>query len=231
MSMQFKFIENKYNPLLSRKKPLIVKASIKVPKDELKLNISSIKDIDFISRKIAKDLSYEYNCVAFSSFNEISILIEDFTKIEEIVGKLESHSVVSLFSQEISNMYNQLSLNNQKTFVKVNTFNIHEEKIKNYFYDRQACAFNNYILLLSSKVFSITMVQNKKQDELLRIMEDMSPNLKSLRKYIKDGFTVKKGFEIEISDMEKDVNASICTKELDADINNPIFGECIDEDL
>ena len=201
MSRYFKNYEDKYNPFLSIKKPIVVKAKVNIDKKDVRFNVGNVKEIDSTSRKVARDLSRKYNCLAFSSFNEINLIITNPGKIISDKNTLETHNVVSLFSQEIFMRYNEISRNRNINFVSVNTFNIFEDKIKSYLYDRQSSSFNNYISFLASKLFSYSQVKNKKREELLEIIESISPSLKHMKKYIKDGFTVLNGFELEVNDI------------------------------
>lgn len=200
MSRYFKNYEDKYNPFLSSKKPVVVKAKINIDKEDIRLNVGNVKEIDSIVRKIAKDLSRKYGCIAFSSFNEIDLIIENPSKML-VKNKLETHNVVSLFSQEIFMRYNELNRSQKVSFVSVNTFNLFEDKVKSYLYNRQSVGFNNYVSTLSSKIFSYSQIKNKNKEELLSIIENISPSLKLIKKYIKDGFTSLNGIEIELHDI------------------------------
>ena len=200
MSRYFKNYEDKYNPFLSSKKPVVVKAKINIDKEDIRLNVGNVKEIDSIVRKIAKDLSRKYECIAFSSFNEIDLIIENPSKML-VKNKLETHNVVSLFSQEIFMRYNELNRSQKVNFVSVNTFNLFEDKVKSYLYNRQSVGFNNYVSTLSSKIFSYSQIKNKNKEELLSIIENISPSLKLIKKYIKDGFTSLNGIEIELHDI------------------------------
>lgn len=218
MSRYFKKYEDKYNPFLSVKKPIVIKAKVNVNKNDIRFNVGNVKEVDSTVRKVTRDLSRKYNCLAFSSFNEINLIITNPNKIMLDRNKLETHNVVSLFSQEIFMRYNELSNNRNIDFVTVNTFNIFEDKIKSYLYDRQVVGFNDYVSLLSSKLFSYSQLKNKKREELLDIIESISPSLKLIKKYIKDGFTVLDGFELEVSDIDdinnlNNINNKIISKE------------------
>lgn len=197
MSHYFKGIENKYNPLLSFKNPVVIKAHIKLDNRDIKLNVGTIKEVDFIVRKITKDISAKYKCFAFSTFNEINIVLNN---PHDLVphGKLETHNLVSLFSQEIFMRYNELSFSKKRNFVSVNAFNIFEEKLKSYIYSRQSIGFNNYVSLLGSKLFSYNQVKNKSREEILDIIETISPSLISVKKYIKEGYASSNGKEVDI---------------------------------
>lgn len=200
MSRYFKNYEDKYNPFLSSKKPIVVKARINIDKEDIRLNVGNVKEIDSIVRKITKDLSRKYECVAFSSFNEINLIIENSSKML-VNNKLESHNVVSLFSQEIFMRYNELNRSQKMNFVSVNAFNLFEDKVKSYLYNRQSVGFNNYVSILSSKIFSYSQVKNKNKEELLSIIENISPSLKLIKRYIRDGFASLNGIEIDLHDI------------------------------
>ena len=200
MSRYFKNYEDKYNPFLSSKKPIVVKARINIDKEDIRLNVGNVKEIDSIVRKITKDLSRKYECVAFSSFNEINLIIENYSKML-VNNKLESHNIVSLFSQEIFMRYNELNRNQKMNFVSVNVFNLFEDKVKSYLYNRQSVGFNNYVSILSSKIFSYSQVKNKNKEELLSIIENISPSLKLIKRYIRDGFASLNGIEIDLHDV------------------------------
>lgn len=197
MSCYFKSIEDKYNPLLSVQKPVVVKANIQLDKNDVKFNAGDIREIDFIVRKIAKDISVKYKCVVFSTFNEINIVLNNTLFLTKR-GKLETHNVVSLFSQEIFMRYNELTFSRKKSFVSVNAFNIFEDKIKSYLYSRQSVGFNNYVSLLGTKLFPCSQVKNKNREEILDIIETINPNLGLLKKYIKEGYASSNGIEIEL---------------------------------
>lgn len=197
MSCYFKNVEDRYNPLLSFKRPVVIKAQIKIDKQDVKLNIGNIKEIDFIIRKITKDLSVKYKCLAFSTFNEINIILDNPSIIMD-KNKLETHDVVSLFSQEIFMRYNELTFSKKRSFVSVNAFNIFEDKIKSYLYSRQSVGFNNYVSILGSKLFSYNQVKSKSREDVLDIIETISPNLKFLRKHIKEGYASSNGKEIAL---------------------------------
>ena len=197
MSYYFKGIEDKYNPLLSFKNPVVIKAQIKLDNRDIRLNTGTIKEIDFVVRKITKDISLKYKCLAFSTFNEINIIINDPKQLVNN-GKLETHNLVSLFSQEIFMRYNELSFNKRINFVSVNAFNVFEDKLKSYIYSRQSIGFNNYVSTLGSKLFSYNQVKNKSREEILDIVEKISPSLMPLKKYIKEGYASSNGSEVEI---------------------------------
>lgn len=205
MSCYFKSIEDKYNPLLSYKNPVIVKAHIKLDKRDIRFNVGCIKDIDFIVRKITKDISAKYKCLAFSTFNEINIVLNNPSDLVEN-GKLETHDVVSLFSQEIFMRYNELTFSKKRSFVSVNAFNVFEDKVKSYLYSRQSIGFNNYVSTLGAKMFSYNQLKNKSREEILDIIETISPSLVSLKKYIRDGYASSNGKEIELYKI-KDLNS------------------------
>lgn len=198
MSRYFKNYEDKYNPFLSSKKPIVVKAKVNIDKSDIRLKVSNIKEIDAIVRKVTRDLSRKYNCIGFSSFNEINLVIVDTKTLSNNNNKIDTQSIVSLFSQEIFIKYNELTRNRDTRFVSVNVFNIFEDRVKSYLYTRQSSGFNDYISLLSSKLFSASQIKNKKREELLDIIEDISPSLKLIKRYIKDGYTVLNGFESEV---------------------------------
>lgn len=200
MSNYFKNIEDKYNPLLSFKNPVIVKAQIKLDKDDVRINSRDIRDVDFTIRKIARDISIKYNCLTFSTFNEINIVLDNPEDLKK-KGKLETHDVVSLFSQEIFMRYNDLSFSKKRNFVSVNAFNVFEDKIKSYLYSRQSVGFNNYVALLGSKLFSYNQTINKNREEILDILETIRPSLKSVRAYLKEGYTTSNGTELSLHDI------------------------------
>lgn len=237
MSRYFKNYEDKYNPFLSIKRPIVIKAKVNVNKNDVRFNVGNVKEIDSTVRKVTRDLSRKYNCLAFSSFNEINLIITNPSKIISNKGKLETHNVVSLFSQEIFMRYNELSRNRDVNFVSVNTFNIFEDKIKSYLYDRQTVGFNDYISFLASKLFSYSQLKNKKKEELLDIIESISPSLKLIKKYIKNGFTVLNGFEVEVNDINniRDINNinsnNIAIKEVGFNQTNVSSDFVIEEDI
>lgn len=133
--------------------------------------------------------------------------------------------------------YNELSRNRDVNFVSVNTFNIFEDKIKSYLYDRQTVGFNDYISFLASKLFSYSQLKNKKKEELLDIIESISPSLKLIKKYIKNGFTVLNGFEVEVNDINniRDINNinsnNIAIKEVGFNQTNVSSDFVIEEDI
>lgn len=229
MSYYFKGIENKYNPLLSFKNPVVIKAYIQLDNRDIKLNAGAIKEIDFIVRKITKDISYKYKCFAFSIFNEINIVLNNPQDLA-LNGKLESHSLVSLFSQEIFMRYNELSFGKKINFVSVNVFNIFEEKIKPYIFNRQSIGFNNYVSMLGSKLFSYNQVKNKSREEILEIIEIINPSLLSLKKYIREGYASLNGKEIDIYEITnfKDIDKLVVATQEELIIN---FKDDIEEDL
>lgn len=231
MSRYFKNYEDKYNPFLSIKKPIVVKAKVNINKNNIRFNVGNVKEVDSIVRKVTRDLSRKYNCLAFSSFNEINLIITNPSKIMLDNGKLETHNIVSLFSQEIFIRYNELNSNREVNFVSVNTFNIFEDKIKSYLYDRQSTGFNDYISFLASKLFSYSQLKNKKKEELLDIIESISPNLKLIKKYIKNGFTVLNGFEVEVNDINNINSNNISIKETRLNQTNISSDFVIEEDI
>lgn len=201
MSRYFKNYEDKYNPFLSSKKPIVVKAKVNIDKSDIRLKVGNIKEIDSNIRKVTRDLSSKYNCIGFSSFNEINLIITNPELISKS-DKLDTQSVVSLFSQEIFMKYNELNRSRHVNLVSVNVFNIFEDRIKSYLYTRQANGFNDYVSLLSSKLFSPSQVKNRKREDLLSIIEEISPSLKLVKKYIRDGFTVLNGLESEVHNLD-----------------------------
>ena len=210
MSRYFKNYEDKYNPFLSSKKPIVVKAKVNIDKSDIRLKVGNIKEIDSNIRKVTRDLSSKYNCIGFSSFNEINLIItnpELISKSDKADFKFQiynrdTQSVVSLFSQEIFMKYNELNRSRHVNLVSVNVFNIFEDRIKSYLYTRQANGFNDYVSLLSSKLFSPSQVKNRKREDLLSIIEEISPSLKLVKKYIRDGFTVLNGLESEVHNLD-----------------------------
>jgi prophage DNA circulation protein len=134
--------------------------------------------------------------------------------------------------------YNTPHINHKVKFVSVNTFNIFEDKVKSYICNRQAVCFNNYVTTLASKLFTYSQIKNNSNDELLRILENIKPSLKSIKSYIRNGALNVNGRESNISNMHDKTfrenklelinNPKITVKSL-ADINKDDF--IIDDDL
>lgn len=202
MSRYFRNYEDKYNPLLSFKNPVVIKARVNIDKNDIKFNVGSITEIDSIVRKVASDLSNKYNCIAFSSFNEINLIIEDPSSLSNN-NKLDTHQIVSLFSQEIFMLYNRFTHNQKTKFVSVNTFNIFKDRVNSYLYSRQSICFSNYVCLLSSKLFPKSQIINKSNEEMLAVLEDIKPSLKSIKNYIKSGFVSVNGIETNLLNINK----------------------------
>lgn len=72
--------------------------------------------------------------------------------------------------------------------------------------------FNNYVFTLGSKLFSQNQLKNKKREEILEIINSISPSLKSMEKTIKNGYTSLEGIEIELTDVERVTKKAILTK-------------------
>ena len=225
MNCYFKKIENKYNPLLSFKRPVVIRAKIKIDAKDVRLNSGNINEIDFIVRKITRDISTEYKCLAFSTFNEINIVLNN-PELLINSNKLESHDIVSLFSQEIFMRYNELTFSKKRNFVSVNAFNIFEDKIKSYLYSRQSSGFNNYVSLLGAKLFSPNQVKNKNREEILDIIESIRPSMKFLKKQIKEGYMIANGQEIELCKLN-----SLNDIKVDSNIKNDVHIVSLHEDI
>lgn len=235
MGDYYKTHEDKYNPFLSLRKPVVVKVALDLNPSDFQLKTGSVEGINLAIAKIAKDISREYKCTAFAIFNEINIVIKN-PQVLSNKNKLESQYVAGLFAQEVFMRYNNLICSTQPVFVSANVFNLYEDKIRSYLFNRQFKGFNNYVFALGSKLFSHNQLKNKKKEEILSIINEISPSLKSIEKSIKHGYTSLEGVEIELNDVGRIAKNELKittgkTYKLDNINNLTVIKDEIDEDI
>lgn len=204
----FQISQNKYNPLLSELKPIVVRVCIdtKVPgvnfDDEMRGGFPDTLN------SFAKKFSRENKCIALVNFNEINFIFNNSEQLKKRFSKLETQFLTSVFSQEIFyKLNNEFSANNNLIYIKVNVFNIFDNKVKSYISHRQSQGFNNYLRYCTARYLNFKDSYKKNSYELFEILKTLRPFSSYKINYIKNGMICREGFVIDFADLDKEVKS------------------------
>lgn len=206
MKDYFQISQNKYNPLLSESKPIVIRVYIDTKKTSLNFDDDTINGISNLLNSFTKKFSREYNCIGIVNFNEINFIFNDSSILKKKFKQLETQLLNTTFSQEIFYaLNNEFSIHNTVIYTKINIFNIFDNKIKSYINHRQSQGFNNYLRYCSYKYLKYSDVYKKNKLELLDILKSIKPFSQYKLNYIKNGQIYKQGYLIEFSELDNEV--------------------------
>lgn len=204
MKDYFQVAQNKYNPLLSDLKPIVIRIFIDTKKSNVNFNDDNPYSISNALNVFTKKFSREYQCIGIINFNEVNFIFNNADILKNKFKKLETQSINSQFSQEIFYKLNtELNINGNLIYPKINVFNIFDNKIKSYVCHRQNQGFNNYLRYSISKYMKFSESYKKNKYEILEILNSIKPISKSKLEYIKNGFIYKEGYLIGFTDLDK----------------------------
>lgn len=208
MKDYFQVSQNKYNPLLSETKPIVIRVCIDTKIAGLNFDDETIGGLPDSLNSFAKKFSREYKCVGIVNFNEINFIFQDNNVLKQKFKKLETQSLTSMFSQEIFHKINS-EINSSGNFIyaKINVFNIFDNKIKSYISHRQSQGFNNYLRYCTARYLRFKDSYRKSPYELFEILKSIKPFSSYKLHYVKNGLICKSGFVIDFKDLDKDVDA------------------------
>lgn len=200
MKNYFKILQDKYNPILSENKPLVIKITL----DSRDRNIyydNSCGCVDSLKRFTQK-FSRDYECIGIISFNEISFIFDDTINLKKKVKKMDSQSLSSWFSQDVFYRLN-LEFNKKGSLIysKINVFNIFDNKKQSYIYSLTKQGCNDYVNYYSRKNFAFKEVFQKTQSEVLEMLEELNSIKFLTQDYIRNGALYKFGKSIEIKNV------------------------------
>ena len=208
MKNYFQVSQNKYNPLLSESKPVVIRVCIDTKNPSLNFDDIIKGGFSDSLSLFVKKFSREYKCIGIISFNEINFIFNDISQLKRKFKRLETQNITSVFSQEIFHkLNNQSYIANDTIYTKVNVFNIFDNKIKSYISHRQSQGFNNYLRYCTSRYLKFKDTYRKNSYELLEILQSKKQFSSYKINYIKNGMMYKEGFIVDISNVDKDIKS------------------------
>ena len=206
MKDYFQISQNKYNPLLSDSKPIVVRICIDTKVPGLNFDDEMVGGFPNLLNSFAKKFSREYQCVGLVNFNEINFIFNDPEILKKKFKKLETQSLTSVFSQEIFyKLNNECNTSGNLIYAKINVFNIFDNKIKSYISHRQSQGFNNYLRYCTSRYLKFKDSYKKSSYELFELLKSIRPFSSYKLHYVKNGFICKEGYVIDFANLDKDV--------------------------
>lgn len=206
MKDYFQISQNKYNPLLSESKPVVIRISIDTKVPGLNFDDEMIGGLPDSLNSFAKKFSREYKCVGLVNFNEVNFIFNNTDVLKKKFNKLETQSLTSVFSQEIFyKLNNECNVSGNLIYAKINVFNIFDNKIKSYISHRQSQGFNNYLRYCTSRYLKFKDSYKKNPCELFEILKSIRPFSSYKLHYVKNGFICKEGYIIDFANIDSDV--------------------------
>lgn len=206
MKDYFQISQNKYNPLLSESKPVVVRINIDTKTPGLNFDDEMIGGLSDSLNSFVKKFSREYKCVGLVNFNEINFIFSNAEVLKKKFNKLETQFLTSIFSQEIFyKLNNECNTSTNLIYVKVNVFNIFDNKIKSYICHRQSQGYNNYLRYCTSRYMSFKDSYRKNSQELFELLKSIRPFSSYKLHYIKNGFICKEGYAVDLANLDKEV--------------------------
>ena len=206
MKNYFQISQNKYNPLLSESKPVVIRVCIDTQTTNLNFDDIIRGGLSDSLSSFVKKFSREYKCIGLINFNEINFIFNDVNELKKRFKKLETQNIASVFSQEIFHkLNNQLYVTNDVIYTNVNVFNIFDNKIKSYIAHRQSQGFNNYLRYCTSRYLRFKDSYRKSSLELLEILQSKRQFSAYKINYVKNGMMYKEGFSVDISNIDRDI--------------------------
>lgn len=206
MKDYFQISQNKYNPLLSELKPIVIRICIDTKVPGLNFDDEVIGGVSDTLNLFAKKFSREYECVGLVNFNEINFIFNNPEVLKSRFNKLETQHITSVFSQEVFyKLNNEFNISGNLVYTKVNVFNIFDNKIKSYISHKQSQGFNNYLRYCASKYLRFKDTYRKNSYELFELIKSIKPFSSYKTHYVKNGFIFKQGYAIDFADLDKDI--------------------------
>lgn len=207
MKDYFQISQNKYNPLLSESKPVVVRICVDTKTPGLNFDDMMAGGLPDSLNTFVKKFSREYKCVGLVNFNEINFIFNNTDILKRKFKKLETQKLTSAFSQEIFYKLNvELNTSNVLIYTKVNVFNIFDNKIKSYISHRQSQGFNNYLRYCTSRYMNFKDSYRKSSYELFEMLQIKRPFSSYKTHYVKNGLICKEGIVVDIANLDKDIN-------------------------
>lgn len=202
----FQISQNKYNPLLSESKPIVIRVCIDTKVPGLNFDDEMVGGLPDSLNSFAKKFSREYGCIGLVNFNEINFIFNNSEILKKKFNKLETQSLTSVFSQEIFyKLNNECNTYGNLIYAKINVFNIFDNKLKSYISHRQSQGYNNYLRYCTSRYLRFKDSYRKSPCELFELLKSIRPFSSYKLHYIKNGFICKEGYIIDFADLDKDV--------------------------
>lgn len=204
----FQVSQNKYNPLLSETKPVVIRVCIDTKMPGLNFDDETVGGIPDGLNSFVKKFSREYKCVGLINFNEMNFIFSNTDILKQKFGRLETQSLTSMFSQEIFyKLNNEINSTGNLIYAKVNVFNIFDNKMKSYISHRQNQGFNNYLRYCTARYLRFKDSYKKSPYELFEILKSRKPFSIYKANYVKKGIIFKEGFVVDFADLDKDVKS------------------------
>lgn len=206
MKDYFQTSQNKYNPLLSENKPIVVRVCINTKNSSINFDDETLGGFPDSLNMFAKKFSREYECIGLVNFNEINFIFKNSDVLKKKFNKLETQNLTSLLSQEIFyKLNNEFRTTGSLIYIKVNVFNIFDNKIKSYISHRQSQGFNNYLRYCTTKYLRFKDSYRKNPYELFEIIQSIRPFSSYKLHYVKNGLICKEGLPIHFANLDDDV--------------------------
>lgn len=219
MKDYFQNSQNKYNPLLSESKPIVIRVCIDSKNPNLNFDDITKGGLSDSLSSFVKKFSREYKCIGLINFNEINFIFNNSNSLKTKFKKLETQSIASSLSQEIFyKLNNQCYTSNALIYTKVNVFNIFDNKVKSYINHKQTQGFNNYLRYCTSRYLKFKDSYRKSSNELFEILQSKRQFSSYKINYIKNGMMFKEGYDVNIATMDKDVK-DLCVKSVTYGVN------------
>lgn len=232
MKDYFQVSQNKYNPLLSESKPVVVRVCIDTKNPGLNFDDIIKGGFSDSLSSFVKKFSREHKCVGIINFNEINFIFNNTDELKRRFKKLETQNIASVFSQEIFHkLNNQSYIADDIIYTKVNVFNIFDNKVKSYIAHRQSQGFNNYLRYCTLRYLKFKDSYRKSSYELLEILQSKKQFSPYKINYVKNGMMYKEGFLVDISNVDKDIKEFNKSNAINIDNSLNIVNEISFDDI
>ena len=142
----FNNVQNKYNLKMSKTKPIVLLLDGKNITKSLECSLITENKNSFndIFEQTIKYFSKKLGCMAISGVDEVSFIIEESKKLEELlhIKKHTAQDIVSIFSQQFYNLFNK-KYNKGAVYWHCKCLNIPIEKIKSYIKCRSTIIYDS----------------------------------------------------------------------------------------
>lgn len=128
-------IENKYNLKMNKRQPIVLFIDGKDITKSLQYDLITENKNSFndIFEQTIKYFSEKLECMAISGVDEVSFILEDSIKLEEVipVKEYKAHDIISIFSQQFYKYFND-KYEDSPVYWHCKCSNIPKGKIKSY---------------------------------------------------------------------------------------------------
>ena len=195
----FSNIQNKYNLKMNKMKPIAILLDGKNITKSLECNLIAENKNSFndIFEQTIKSFSEELGCMAISGVDEVSFVIEDSKKLEELlhIKKYRAQDIVSTFSQKFYNMFNK-KYNKTPIYWHCKCLNIPEGKIKSYIEFRSVTIYQSKLtyFLKRKQVRDAGMIPVDKKEKMC----NETPGYEEIKEFARGKLYIN-GSQIDLS--------------------------------